>query len=141
MALEKNANASQITIFAGDTGSFVITASRKSGESWTENDRMQMTIKSGDVIMLQRWYRLDDQYDLGDGAMLIEFHNEDTDYWGPGTYSMERRYAVNPSWKTGTAPEGRCVNALTSGNEMISGEVVDTVIQGSFTVKPILGKI
>ncbi len=141
MALERNANASVISLFSGDTGSFFIQAERESGEPWTENDRMQMTIKRGDTIMLQRWYRLDDQWDMGDGVMLIEFHNEDTDEWTPGTYAMERRYSVNPSWLTGEAPEGRCVDAIGSGNEMISGEVVDTVIQGTFTVRQIYGKI
>ena len=141
MALEKNSNASAISIHAGDTGSFGITAARKSGEAWTENDRMQMTIKNGDVIMLQRWYMLDDQWDLGDGAYLVEFHNEDTDTWPVGTYLMERRYAINPTWKSGTAPAGRCVNAMDTDNEMISGQVVDTVVQGTFTVKPIYGMI
>ena len=141
MALERNAKASVISLFSGDTGSFVIQAARQSGEPWTEHDRMQLTIKRGDDIMLQRWYRLDDQWDIGDGAMLIEFHNEDTDEWPAATYQMERRYSVNPSWKTGVAPAGRCVNAIGSGNEMISGEIVDTVIQGTFTVRQIYGKI
>ena len=141
MALERNADASAISLFAGDTGSFVINAARDSGEQWTEYDRMQMTIKDGETVMLQRWYRLDDQWDLGDGKYLVEFKNEDTDEWPAKTYQMERRYSVNPTWKTGTAPAGRCVNALTSGNEMISGDIVDTVIQGTFTVKAVLGKI
>ena len=141
MAFDRNETATEITMHAGDTGAFKIHASRKSGAAWTEDDRMLMTVKSGDgTIVMQRFYRLDDQWGLGDGVVQIEFHNDDTDTWEPGQYAMERRYDVNPRWN-GTAPTGRCVNALTAGVRMIEGDIVRTKVQGTVTILGIHGEI
>ena len=87
-----NLSTMEITMHAGDTGSFKIHAERETGTAWTEDDRMQLTVKNaaGETVM-QRWYRLDDQYDLGDGTVLVEFHNDDTDDWDAGTYNTELR--------------------------------------------------
>ena len=136
-----NASATEITMHAGDTGAFKIKATRQSGEDWTEDDRMLFTIMNGggDIVM-QRFYRLDDDEGLGNGVVEIQFHNNDTDEWEPGTYTMERRYDVNPRWD-GTPPEGMCVNALTAGVKMIEGDVVRTVVQGTLTIQGVLGKI
>ena len=89
---------------------------------------------------MQRWYRLDDQYDLGDGTVLVEFHNDDTDDWDAGTYNTELRFDVSPIW-SGTAPTARCVDALTAGVEMIEGAIVRTPIQSTLTIRGVLGKI
>ena len=126
---------------AGDTGSFKIHAERETGTAWTEDDRMQLTVKNaaGETVM-QRWYRLDDQYDLGDGTVLVEFHNDDTDDWDAGTYNTELRFDVSPIW-SGTAPTARCVDALTAGVEMIEGAIVRTPIQSTLTIRGVLGKI
>lgn len=132
----------EITMHAGDTGSFKMAAARKSGTAWTSDDRMQMTVTDqGGEIVMQRWYRLDDQYDLGDGKVLIEFHNDDTDEWEPGQYSTEFRFDVSPVWE-GTAPTGRCENALAyTGVRMIEGSIVRTVIQSTLTIVGVLGDI
>ena len=125
----------------GDTGSFWVHASRKSEEAWTADDRMLFTVKNGQgEIVMQRIYRLDDQWGQGDGFVLIEFHNDDTDQWETGTYNMERRYDVNPRWE-GTAPDGRCVDALTASARMIEGDIVRTKFQGSLTIDNILGEV
>ena len=125
----------------GDTGSFKVHCSRSSGESWTSDSRMLFTIKNsqGD-IMLQRIYRLDDQWGLGDGVVLIEFHNNDTDTWEPGSYQMERRYNVAPVWE-GTAPTARCADALATDARMVEGVPVRTVFQGSLTIEEVQGEI
>lgn len=142
MALERNADATQISLFSGDTGSFIVEAALESGDAFTGFDRCQFTIVNGSgEIVLQRWYRLDDDDGLGNGAYLVEFHNQDTDEWESGQYETEFRYAINPRWKTGQAPEGKCVDALSSGNEMINGDIVDTVVQGTLTIKPVKGRI
>lgn len=138
---EYNANASQITMHAGDTGAFKIHASRESGTPWTADDRMLFTVKASDgTVILQRFYRLDDDEGLGNGVVEIQFHNNDTDEWAPGQYSTERRYDVNPRWD-GEPPEGMCVNALTAGVRMVEGDVVRTVMQGTLTIQGIMGKI
>lgn len=125
----------------GDTGSFWVHAARKSEEQWTEDDRMLFTIRNGQgEIVLQRFYRLDDQWNQGDGFVLIEFHNDDTDTWETGQYTVERRYNVAPRWN-GTAPAGRCVNAMTAGVRMIEGDIVRTVCQSSLTIDNILGEV
>ena len=125
----------------GDTGSFKVHCSRSSGEDWTSDSRMLFTIKNGNnEIVLQRIYRLDDQYDLGDGVVLIEFHNDDTDEWAPGTYQMERRYNVSPIWE-GTPSDARCVDALTSSARMVEGVPVRTVFQGTLQIEDIYGEV
>lgn len=126
----------------GDTGSFKVHCSRMSGEAWPDTARMLYTIRNmqGEIVM-QRIYRMDDQWDLGDGVVLIEFHNDDTDDWEPGTYSTERRYDINPIWN-GTPSEARCVNALTPGAaQMIEGVPVRTVFQGTLTIVNVHGRI
>ena len=95
---------------------------------------------SAGEIVLQRIYRLDDQYDLGDGVVLIEFHNDDTDDWPAGQYTMERRYDVSPVWE-GTPSTARCVDALTSSAKMIEGVPVRTVFVGTLTIVGVIGRI
>ena len=130
-----------ITMHRGDTGSFKVNAERASGDDWTSADRMLFTIKDGQGdIVLQRIYRLDDQWGLGNGVVLIEFHNDDTDTWANGSYQVERRYNINPRWD-GTAPTGRCVNGLTSAAKMIEGDIVRTVFQGTLTINDVCGEV
>ena len=130
-----------VTMHRGDTGAYKVTAARSSGDPWTEYDRLLFTVRngSGDIVM-QRFYRLDDDEGLGNGVVEIQFHNNDTDEWEVGQYSMERRYDINARWD-GTAPEGMCVDALTAGVRMVDGDVVRTVVQGSLTIQGILGEI
>lgn len=132
----------EITMHQGDTGSFKIGATRGSGEAWTDDDRALFTVRNqqGEAVMM-RYYRLDDQYDLGNGKILVEFHNDDTDQWEPGTYNTELRFDVSPVWD-GDPPTGRCENALLPGvAKMIEGPVVRTVIQSTLTIQNVLGEI
>ena len=130
-----------ITMNGGDTGSFLVKCERSSGEPWTEDARMLYTITDGSgQIVLQRIYRLDDQWDAGDGVVLIEFHNDDTDDWEIGTYQTERRYNVSPIWE-GTPSTARCVNALTSSARMVEGVPVRTVFKGTLTIEGVSGRI
>jgi hypothetical protein len=131
-----------IKMNAGDTGSFKVCCTRKSGEAWTSASRMLYTIRSqSGEIKMQRIYRLDDQYDLGDGTVLIEFHNDDTDTWDAGQYFTERRYNVNPIWE-GTPSTARCVNALAAGAaKMVEGVPVRTVFKGTLTIESVDGRI
>ena len=69
---EVSNNGKTVKMHAGDTGSFAVKAIRSSGEDWTSSDRMLFTIKSGGDIILQRFYRLDDDEGLGNGVMLIQ---------------------------------------------------------------------
>ena len=130
-----------IKMNAGDTGSFKVHCARKSGDAWPAEARMLYTIRNGNgEIVLQRIYRLDDAWGLGDGVVLIEFHNDDTDDWEPGSYTTERRYNVSPVWE-GTPSEARCVNALTSDARMVEGVPVRTVFQGSLNIESVDGRI
>lgn len=131
-----------ISMHQGDTGSYWVRARRGSGAEWTADDRMLMTVRaaSGEIVM-QRIYRLDDAWGQGNGLVLVEFHNDDTDSWTPGSYMLERRYDISPIWKGGTAPTARCVDALLTGDEMIEGNVVRTVHQGTITITGVQGEI
>lgn len=130
-----------ITMHRGDTGSFKLAASRESGSAWTDDDRMLFTIKNqNNEIVIQRFYRLDDQYDLGDGKVLIEFHNDDTDTLENGMYSVEARFVISPIWN-GTAPTSRCADALTAGVRMVEGSIVRTKIQSTLEINDIYGEV
>lgn len=133
----------RVTMHRGDTGSFKIHAERSGGDSWTEDDRMLYTVRNSQgEIVLQRFYRLDDQYDLGDGVVLIEFHNDDTDTWANGTYDVERRYIIDPIWE-GTAPTSRCADALTADARIVEGSVVRVPATGhtTMTLDDIYGEV
>ena len=136
-----NTETGDISMNSGDTGSFWVHAALRGGGEWTSDSRMLFTVKNAEgEIVMQRIYRLDDQWGQGDGWVLIEFHNDDTDGWGTGQYSVELRFVVNPRWD-GTAPTGRCVNALTAGVKMIEGDVVRTEIHSSLTIDDIYGEV
>ena len=131
-----------IQMNAGDTGAFAVHCTRSSGDTWPATARMLFTVTSpaGEIVM-QRIYRLDDQWDLGDGIVLIEFHNDDTDEWQAGDYTMERRYNVAPVWD-GTPSTARCVNALEEGAAaMIEGVPVRTVFIGTLHIDSVNGRI
>ena len=136
-------NTMAITMHQGDTGSFKIGATRENETAWTEDDRMLFTVKNGQgEIVLQRIYRLDDQYDLGNGKVLVEFHNDDTDTWEGGTYTTELRFVVDPIWDGSPIQTARCVDALAEGvPKMIEGSIVRTTIQSTLTISGILGEI
>ena len=137
-----DARTGNVSMNSGDTGSFWVGAALASGDEWTEDARMLFTVRdSQGTIVLQRLYRLDDQWGQGNGWVLIEFHNADTDEWDSGQYSMERRYNVSPVWR-GTPPEGRCVNALTADAEMVEGnDTIRTVFKGTLTIESVDGRI
>ena len=131
----------EIRMHRGDTGSFKVHAERESGTAWTADDRMLFTVRNAQgEIVLQRFYRLDDAWEIGDGTVLIEFHNDDTDTWSNGQYATELRFNVSPIWD-GTAPTGRCVDALTAGVKMVEGSVVRTVLQSTLTIDDIYGEV
>lgn len=131
----------EIKMHRGDTGSFKVASERESGTAWTEDDRMIFTVRDAQgQVVLQRYYRLDDQYDLGDGVVLIEFHNDDTDKWANGIYNTELRFDVDPIWD-GEAPVARCVDALTAGVRMVEGSIVRTVTQSTLTIDDIYGEV
>lgn len=125
----------------GDTGSFFVAATRRSGTAWTADDRMLMTItNSQGEIVIQRLYRLDNQWGAGDGVILVEFHNADTDTMAPGLYNVELRFDVDPIWN-GTPPESRCADALTADARMVEGPIVRTVIHSTLTIEDVRGNI
>ena len=133
----------EITMHRGDTGSFKVHADRESGDDWTADDRMLFTVKNGQgEVVLQRIYRLDDQWGLGNGTVLIEFHNDDTDQWENGQYTTEWRFIIDPVWE-GTAPTARCADGLTAGARMVEGAIVRVPANGqaSMTLDDIYGEV
>lgn len=134
-----------VTMHQGDTGSFYVHCQRKSGTPWTENDRMILTIGPRDDPVIQRYYRLD-RADTGNGRILIEFKNADTDQVPTGSYPLERRYVINPTWdldEGASIPTEDCANALTSGARIIDGHIVRVPEHGqsSLTLTDIYGEV
>ena len=130
-----------VRMYAGDTGSYKLHVTRESGEAWTEDARLLYTITGASGIVIQRIYRLDDQYDLGDGWILIEFHNDDTDELEPGDYTIEGRANVDPVWD-GTPSSARCVDALAAGAaHMIEGVPVRTLFKCTLHIDSVDGRI
>ena len=135
-----------VSMHRGDTGAYTVHCSRKSGEAWTSDDRMILTIWNGIRPVIQRFYRLDDQWDLGDGVVMIEFHNEDTDKLETGVYTLERRYVISPTWdldEGASIPTERCANALTAGARIVDGTIVRTPgnAQTTFKLNTIYGEV
>lgn len=130
-----------VKLYAGDTGSYKLHVTRESGEAWTEDARLLYTITGASGIVIQRIYRLDDQYDLGDGWILVEFHNDDTDELDPGDYTIEGRANVDPVWE-GTPSSARCVDALAAGAaHMIEGVPVRTLFKCTLHIDSVDGRI
>lgn len=129
-------------LYAGDTGSGTFGFARESGNPFPDTARALWTVRNtqGD-IMMQRIYRLDNQYGLGDGWFLIEFHNDDTDDWPAGTYTSEIRVDITPIWD-GTPSAARCVDALAEGAaRMIEGVPVRTKFKGTVKINGVDGRI
>jgi len=137
-----NTETKAITMHAGDTGSFKIHATRKTGDAWTSADRMVYTVaNSNGVVVLKRYYRLDTS--LGNGCVLVQFHNDDTDGLAAGNYTAERRYVVNPRWD-GTAPTGDVTDALAEGiAQIVEGDVVRVPANGQtpLTMQRVYGEV
>ena len=82
----------------------------------------------------------------GNGRILIEFKNADTDHVPTGNYPMERRYVINPTWELdegASIPTEDCANALTSGARIIDGPIVRVPKYGqsSLTLTDIYGEV
>lgn len=87
-----------VTMHCGDTGAYKVAATRSSGDDFGENDVALYTVRepnTGEAV-IEREYALDDDEGLGNGVILIQFHNADTDHLSPGIYSTEIRYVINP---------------------------------------------
>ena len=113
-----------------------MTAARDDETAWTAADRLIWTVRSstGDIV-IQRYYRLDDDGGLGNGVVQVELHNDDTDDLAVGSYQLERRYVVNAYWDgDGTAPDGACVDALTDVNHIVDGDIVRVPENGQSTL-------
>lgn len=130
-----------MSLYRGDTASFWIHAVKRSGDDWTDDDRMKFTVisPSGNIVM-ERHYRLDDQWSKGDGYALIEFHNADTDALDPGQYTLEIRFYIDAIWD-GTPSTARCVNALAEGAaQLIDGGDIKTVIHAALELRNVYGE-
>ena len=119
-----NARAFALTLHAGDTGSFNIRGVRRDGTAWTAADIMRFTVANGaGEIIIDRAYKLTGVQGVPDGCAVIEWHNNNTDTWPAGAYTMQVRYYVNPSWSDG-APAGDVTDLLAVGSYPIEGDVV-----------------
>lgn len=139
-------NNGAVKLHRGDTGSYKVKAKRKSGVPWTENDRMLLTVLNGEAPLLQRIYRLDDDEGLGNGVILIEFHNEDTDDFPVGSFPMERRYIIDPIWQLATGesiPTEKVVDALQIKSKIVDGSIVRIPETGqtTFATDSVLGEV
>lgn len=108
-AVDSTSGAIEMNV--GDTGAFLIAGTRDDGEDFTEDDRAVFTIKNsnGEIVMM-RIYSLDNDDDIGNGVFLVEFHNNDTDTWDPGSYTYEVRWVVNPYYEGTKIVNGDFVN-------------------------------
>ena len=98
-----------IEMNVGDTGAFEVAGTRDDGDAWTEDDRAVFTVKNGaGEIVIERIYRLDDE-ELGNGVVLVQLHNADTDSLDPGAYTWEMRWIVRPYWDGGRIVDGDVV--------------------------------
>lgn len=125
---EVNKETAAVTMHCGDTGSYAVAATRSSGDPFGADDRALFTVQDASgKIVIQREYRLDDA-ELGNGVILIEYHNPDTDQLPPGTYNTELRYIIHPYRTDGT---------------IVNGDVVRTppVLQSTLVLRAVYGEV
>jgi hypothetical protein len=139
-----NYDTMAIEMHRGDTGAFKVRATKTSGDSWSEDDRMIFTVSGADgTIKIKRIYRLDTdrtETALGDGVVQIEFHNDDTDTWPNGLYTTELRFIGDAVW-TGTELMSDCIDDLLATSHIIEGVPVRTAIQSTLNIKNIIGEV
>lgn len=141
IGFEFDSSTGAIRMNAGDTGSFVVHIARSNGEDWPDTARMLYTIRNGNSeTVIQRLYRLDDAWEIGDGMILIEFHNDDTDSLEPGDYSTEMRVDLDPIWE-GEPITARSADYLRETSRMVEGVPVRTVFQGTLHIEGVSGRI
>lgn len=106
-----NGETGAVEMNVGDTGAWFIDGERDDGVPFTENDRAVFTIKNkSDETVLERIYGLADDDGLGNGTILVQLDNNDTDDWDPGQYTYEVRYVVNPYYIDGKIRSGDIVD-------------------------------
>lgn len=116
-----------VTMHVGDTGSYTVTAARASGTAFTNDDRALYTVTSSlGAKVIERIYELNTE--LGNGKILIEFHNSDTDQLAPGVYNTEIRYIINPDW---------------DGQKIVDGDIVRTpaILKSTLTLQGVIGEV
>ena len=132
-----NPNTGAITMHRGDTGSVLYSAERESGEPFGEDDVALYTITDSQKNTIrQDLYHLDDAT-LGNGNVLVQFHNSDTDQLPLGTYSTEIRYIINPRF------EETVINGVTI-RKVVDGDIVRTpepLGQSTLTIKDVYGEV
>lgn len=116
---EINKDNSAITMHRGDTGAYTVTLRRKSGRPFGENDRALFTVKSGNTLMIDREYRLDDA-ERGNGKFLVAFRNSDTDTWVAGQYSTELRVAIEPTRTGDEIKDGSTIRTITKSKSTLT---------------------
>lgn len=140
-SFELDKGTMDMKLYRGDTASFWIHAVKKGGADWTDEDRMKMTVTGADGnTVMKRHYRLDDQWDRGDGWVLIEFHNADTEALNNGQYTVELRFYMGATWD-GTPGTERCADALAPGAaQLIDGDDIKTAIHASLEIRNVYGE-
>lgn len=97
MAFHVDHETGEIKMHSGDTGAFIQPLTRGSGAEFGADDIAVFTVISDQgEILIERIFHLDDDEGLGNGKILIEFHNADTDGWDFGTYFWEVRVLIHP---------------------------------------------
>lgn len=118
-----------VSMHVGDTGSYVIRATRSGGEPFSADDRMLYTVKDvNNKIVMQRTYRLIND-GLENGEVRIEFHNSDTDSLPAGQYKTEIRYIISPLYD--------------GSGKIVDGSVVRTpeIGQATLTLAEVYGEV
>lgn len=134
---EVNPDSNSITMHRGDTGSVMFSAIRTSGEPFGQDDVALWTVRnSRGVIVMQSLYSLADE-NLGNGKVLVQFHNSSTDQMPLGTYYTEMRYVINPYY------DNSVINPHYNGPELINGDIVRTPSngQGTLTIRDVYGEV
>lgn len=97
-----NGSTNEITLTAGDTGSFDVTVT---GIEFGVDDRAVWTVKDGTGAKIFERY-----YEITNGGFVVVFTNSDTDSLPAGQYSWDMRFVVAPIWEDGRIVDGTIVN-------------------------------
>ena len=148
MSFSVNYETGDVNLHQGDTGSYLVQATRSSGTAWGSADRLIYSIASvstGELVMC-RAYRLD--LENNNGIINVEYHNADTQDWPAGGYSGEMRAIVNAYWSISNPPTSDVVDLLalmkTLGTDqlIVDGDTVRTKNDRfTVTVRDVIGDV
>lgn len=115
-----------VTMHKGDTGAYWVQLTLEGNDEFETGDVAIYEVCKDGTTLIHREYDLQPETPTdicpGDGKFLVSFVNSDTDTWVSGQYDTEIRVVLNP---------------LRTGNAVVDGDTVRTIIQSTIMIQDV----